>query len=132
VKPNPVVFTVKGMLPLSLNQMLRTHPMKRYRLSQEFGMLIKAAATKEDIRCLRAWRDLDYKLSVKVEITNPREFDEDNLSGFGKWGLDQMVMMQWLRNDSPDCVRFEKPSQSKGPKSITFRIAPIRENNEKV
>lgn len=128
MRAHSVSFTIEGTLPVSDNQGRTMNWGKRYRLAQEFNWLVIAAISKADIRCLKAWSDLGLKLRIKMEVSNPRMFDEQNLSAFSKGTLDFLVTKGWLRNDSPEFVEFEKPSQSKGKKAITFRISPVEEN----
>lgn len=125
---NEVSFTVVGTLPPSMNGLMRTHWAERMEQAKKFGWLMKAAILKEDIRCLIAWRDLDRKMRIKIEVSTPQLYDTDNLVSLGKIGLDQMTAMRWIKNDSPQYVEFEKPSQVKGKKAITFRISPVEES----
>lgn len=125
---NEVSFTITGTLPPSINKLMRMHWAVRRREADEFCWKMKAAILKEDIRCLIAWRDLDRKLKIKIEVSTPNLYDEDNLNSLGKIALDQMTAMRWIKNDSPQYVEFEKPAQRQGPKAITFRISPVEES----
>ena len=120
-----VSFTVTGTLPLSMNRLLRTHWAKRRKLADEYGLLMLSAISKKDIRCLKAWKDWGYKVRVEMYVSTPKLYDLDNLSSLAKWPLDCLVrQLGWLSNDDPKHLELSM-TQVLGPKSITFRIAPI-------
>ena len=113
-----------------MNRLLRCHWAKRKRLAEEYGLLMLSAISKADIRCLNAWKDLGYKVEVQMLVTTPKLYDRDNLFSLAKWPLDCMVrQLGWLANDDLKHVDL-LINQDTGPKSITFRIAPIIEETQ--
>jgi hypothetical protein len=127
-RPLHVQFTVEGTLPMSMNRLLRTHWAKRKRLAEEYGLLMLSAITKEDVRCLKAWKDWGYRLRIEMLVHTPKLYDPDNLASLGKWPLDQMVNFGWLSGDSPKHLDFcisQEIAKYKVDHGITFRIAPI-------
>jgi hypothetical protein len=124
----PVTLTIAGYLPYSINKLMRTHWALRLKHKTDFLLRLKATATREDVKLLKAWSHLEHKVRIEMEVVTPQLFDEDNLSSLGKIPLDSMVELQWLSGDSPDCVEFAKPTQKKGKKSITFSIIPVVES----
>jgi hypothetical protein len=123
----PVVITVDGHLPPSLNRLMRMHWAKRVRLRNDFYMLMKALTRKEDARALKAWKELNLKVKIQMEVGTPKLYDEDNLNALAKWPLDYLVSSGLVRNDSPEWVQFEKPMQQLGEKYLTLRIEPAAE-----
>ena len=125
MKPQFASLTVEGVLPLTINRLLVTHWAKRRKLAEEFGWLMRAAITKQDIRRLKAWKDWGYKLKITAHVVTPQMYDSDNLASIGKWPLDIMRKFEWIENDDPEHVEFSATQERGKLKSITFRIAPI-------
>lgn len=123
-----VEFSIKDNLPPSMNEILRMHWKMRRKRAEDFGWLIKSAVSRQDVRQLKAWKELGLRVSVQMRISNPQLFDEDGLGAMAKWPLDLLVSFGWLRNDDPKCVTFEKPEQRLGPREIMFRISPVEES----
>ena len=122
----PVTFTIKRNLPPAQNRLIRMHWAERNRQKIKFWWLMKATIRHEDVRALKAWRELGLKVKVKMEVEAKQLYDEDNLNALAKWPLDYLVTSGLLRDDSPDCVQFEKPEQRVAKtKALTFRIEPI-------
>jgi hypothetical protein len=115
---------VEGTLPPSINGLMRTHWAVRHKQALAFGWLLKAAIRREDVLILKAWRDLGLKLRIVMEVTTPKEYDQDNVYSLGKIPLDAMKQMQWITDDGPKFVHFEA-YQKVGKKAVTFRIQPL-------
>ena len=121
-----VSFTVLGTLPLSMNRLLRCHWAKRRKLADEYGMLMLSAISKQDIRCLKAWKDCGYKVKIEMSVKTPKLYDPaENLPSLAKWPMDSMVAFGWIAGDGPANVEFSATQELGKTKSITFRIAPI-------
>jgi hypothetical protein len=126
MRQTPVVFTIEGTLPPSINGLMRSHWAERHRQALKFGWTMKCAIRKEDVATLKAWRDLRLKLRIVMEVTTPKEYDQDNVYSLGKIPLDAMKQMQWITDDGPKFVHFEA-YQKVGAKAVTFRIQPLEQ-----
>jgi hypothetical protein len=79
--------------------------------------------SRADVAQLKLWHG--EKLSVAMHVISPQLYDGDNLSSLGKIPLDSMRALDWLKDDSPEFVSFDKPTQEIGKKkSIRFTIRP--------
>jgi len=119
--PTVITFSVSALPPLK-NALRGRHWSAGYQAKQEWSWLLKAAATKEDARILRAWTDMGCKVIVETHIQTPKLYDEDNLGSCGNVCLDALKWIQFIFDDNPAHLQFEKPTQSIGPKRITFKI----------
>ncbi len=124
MRERPIEFVVKGSLPPSINKLLRTHWAERHKQALAYGWEMRAAIAKDDINVLKAWRDLGLKLRVTMQVSTPREYDQDNVQSLAKIPLDAMKSMQWIRDDGPAYVQLAV-TQQVGKKAITYRIQPI-------
>src|SRR5258706_6295134 len=105
-----VTFTIPD-LPPGINKLIRMNRFESRKAAHAWGWQMKAAVTSGQIVQLCLWKG--RKLTISMHVTVPKKlYDEENLNSLAKIPLDSMVKnLEWLKDDSPEFVCFEKPSQ---------------------